>query len=122
MLWCNNYTHTPIVQWCLEDVLGMTDYYLNVNSCVFLNCKGGEFIPPDKVYISQDLKHPADLQAIFHEVRHYYQFKREMFDFKLSALEKNLAYQNYPWEIDANQFSIQTFTKFLNTPMGKPHP
>ena len=135
-LWCNNYTYTPIVKWCLEEILKLEEYSLCVNSCVFLENKGGEFIPPDCVYISQDLSHPEDLRALFHEVRHYYQFKNGIYDFnpkdfmpvitpEMTVLEKKLAhyfaYQNYPWELDANEFAMETMRQFHKSPLAKTH-
>lgn len=131
-LWCNNYTYTPIVKWCLEDILGMTDYSLCVNSCVFLDMKAGEFTPPDQIHISQDLSHPENLRALFHEVRHYYQFKNGIYDFNPTPylpvlkpdmsktrqlLERYFAYQNYPWELDANEFAMETMRQLWHTPV-----
>jgi hypothetical protein len=135
-LWCNNYTHTPVVKWCLEEVLGMKSYSLTVNSCVFLDSKGGEFIPPDQVFISQDLDHPADLRAIFHELRHYYQFYNGLYTFAASTyfsppqpdwdekrrkLERYLDYLNFPWEMDARAFEQEALRQFWKSPISKDH-
>jgi hypothetical protein len=136
MLFCNNYTYTPICQWCLEEVLGMKDYFINVINCVFLDCKSGEFTPPDQIHISQDLVHPHDLRTIFHELRHYYQFKTGMFDFKAQNYMYDFpkdatedakriiayySYLNFPWELDANKFAMETLRQFFKTPLAKSH-
>lgn len=136
-LWCNNYKFTPVAKWCLEEILKMEDYYVNVNCCVFLQWgKHGEFIPPDSIHISQDLKFPENLRALFHEIRHYYQFKKGIYDFNPKdfapvlkpemtvlerKLEKYLAYQNYPWELDANEFAMETMRQFWKSPVYAPY-
>ena len=131
-LWCNNYKFTPVAKWCLEEILKMEDYYVNVNFCVFLQWgKHGEFIPPDSIHISQDLKFPENLRALFHEIRHYYQFKKGIYDFipenynydyppdadeQAKRIIRYYSYLNYPWELDANEFATETMRQFWKSP------
>src|ERR1035437_2399724 len=79
MLYCNRSYYYPITRWCLEEILGMKNYYLNVNNCFFLGTNNGEFSPPECVYISNDLKQPEEFRVLFHEIRHYFQFKTGMY-------------------------------------------
>lgn len=125
-LFCNNYTITPVVRWCLEEILGMTDYQLNVNFHVLLN-SGGYFERPNLVYVSQHLDTLTSFRALFHELRHFYQYQTGMFDFNAKSfmrelpadmpkerqdLERYLEYLEYPWELDATDFAMKTSSRF----------
>ena len=137
---CNNRTRIPVVKWCLEDILGMTDYNVNVRYCILVDMKAGEFTPPNQIYVSQSYNaqenHHQEFRTLFHELRHYYQFKTEMFNFRASTyysplkrewdekrrnLERYLDYLNFPWEIDADKFAFKTLREFWKTPLGKSH-
>lgn len=131
-IWCNDPTLTPICKWCLEEILGMKSYSLVVNCCVFLDGKLGYFDPPDHIFLAQDLNgrdpnRKSQLRTLFHELRHYYQFKMGIYDFiskeyqtplpeNMSPRDKTmirfLQYLKFPWEIDANQFAEDTMPKF----------
>ena len=127
-VWCNDYTLTPVVKWCLDEFLKMDTYSLSVNCCVFLQWgKAGHFSPPDQVQLAQDLEGIERFHALFHELRHYYQFKTGMWDFNPAPylrdpkpewdeqkrkLERYWDYRHFPWELDACENSMEALTKF----------
>lgn len=127
-LWCNNYTLTPVCKWYLEEFLRLDNYSVTVNCCVFLQWgKAGHFTPPDQVQLAQDLDGIEKFHALFHELRHYFQFKQGLWDFNpepylnrnkkyLTELEKQLdyywQYRQFPWELDANENSMKALTAF----------
>lgn len=126
MLFCNNYTITPVVRWCLEEILGMTDYQLNVNFHVLFN-NGGYFEMPNLVYVSQHLDTRTSFRVLFHELRHFFQYKTGMFNFDAKTYQKELPtdmpkerqqleryfeYLEYPWELDASDFAMKTSAQF----------
>jgi hypothetical protein len=134
-VWCNDYTLTPVCKWCLEEFLKMDSYYLSVNCCVFIDGKGGFFEPPDRVYLSQDYHGVQQLVPLFHELRHYYQFKTGLYEFipenytrnpqpewdkQRIALERFFDYLEYPWEVDAREKSMEALRAFWKSPVSAP--
>jgi len=133
---CNKDYHYLIVKWCLEDVLDMESYGLKTTSCIIIGMDKGEFSPPDHIYIGQDLVPPEEFRILFHEIRHYFQFRNGMYDVIASKfhielpadmpeeqkiLERKLAYKQLPWEIDANDFAMETLRKFWKNPVSLPY-
>ena len=133
-LFCQQPNYAATAQWCLEDVLKLKDYDVFIKWCVFLDKTAGEFIPPNKIFISQDLDGLESIRVLFHEIRHYFQFKTGMFDFVKGKYltkvpetitdnrVKNLIlyrdYQNFPWELDANEFALETQRRFWKEPLS----
>lgn len=130
MLYCNKYTITPVVRWCLEEILGLDDYQINVNYQVLLS-SGGYFERPNLVYVSQHAEQP--FHALFHELRHYYQYRKQMWDFNPKpftkelpadwtpqkvSLERYFEYLQYPWELDAQEFAMKTVSQFWKSPVS----
>ncbi len=133
MLYCNNYKLTPVVRWCLEEFYKLDSYFINVNCCVFIDGKGGYFEPPEQIYLSQDYQGVQQLVALFHELRHYVQFKTGMWNFDptpfirppnpewtpiKAKFERFLDYLEYPWEIDAREKSMETLRAFWKHPVS----
>jgi len=38
-----------------------------------------------------------------------------------SSLEQQLAYKQLPWELDANEFAMETIRKFWKNPVSNSH-
>lgn len=130
-LWCNNYKITPACKWFLEEYSKMEEYEVMVNCCVFLDGKGGEFQPPNSVFVSQDiLGKKKQIRILFHELQHYYQFKKGIYDFKpgpytkdmsketdkmIIGLQRYLDYLEYPWELDARTVAMAASYHFWNS-------
>jgi hypothetical protein len=130
---CNDFSLTPVVKWCLEDILCMKDYDVNVRYCIFTDMRAGEFTQPNQVCVSQTLEHHHSFRTLFHELRHYYQFKTGMFSFdahsyyspvkpewdeQRRSLERYFDYLNFPWEMDADKFAFETLRQFWKTSLG----
>lgn len=123
LLVCTTPSYTATIQWCLEDVLHLTDYNLTVK---FRSLQHkGEFLPPTEISIAKNLDGFEPLRVLFHEIRHYYQFHTKMFHFDPTPfyksshpthLEKYLAYKQLPWELDADEFAMETFRQYQKTP------
>lgn len=129
-----------IIRWCLEDVLKLEGYDLKVTFCVLLNEKG-LFHFPNIIQINQHLDESETIRTLLHEIRHYYQYITDMFDFdfekytiikndenedyddyvkfrdgdviQILMLKLHQAYLNYPWELDATKFSTETYGTYL---------
>lgn len=69
-----------VIKWCLEDILRLEGYELKVIFCVLFNEKGN-FQYPNIIHIDQHLDELETLRVLFHEIRHYYQYVTDMFDF-----------------------------------------
>lgn len=135
---CNNREYTPIVKWCLNDVLHLDHYDLNVNCQEIIHC-GGYFERPNLVFIAQaynshEQDRRAEFHTLFHEIRHYYQYMTHMYSFDAKSyyssthhnwsedrikLERYLDYLKFPWELDAQEFAQETLAQFWKTPLGK---
>lgn len=137
---CNKRECTPVVEWCLNDVLHMSHYELNVNYQTINRC-GGYFERPNLVFIGHAYNsfgqdYHQEFRTLFHELRHYYQYMTKMFDFNYAAhdydipkdaddqakyLIRYFSYLNYPWELDAQEFSMETMRQFFKTPFYEPY-
>ena len=135
----SKYDH--IIRWCLEDVLKLEGYDLKVTFCVLQDC-AGKFLKPNEIQINnQHLDDSNTIRTLLHEVRHYYQYITDMFDFDFGKyttfkdrenedyedyasfrdyhladkirLDAYLSYLKYPWELDAQKFSTETYGKYL---------
>jgi hypothetical protein len=141
-LYSNFSKYDHIIKWCLEDILQLSDYNLNVTFCILSGCLG-KFLEPHTIYISQDLDEEQTIRTLFHEIRHYYQynFLSSVFDFDFGKhlnkwdgsdyydeddesfrdtwisdrvrLHYYQDYKNLPWELDATKFSTETHGKYL---------
>jgi len=145
---CENIsTYNHIIKWCLEDILGLREYNLNVTFCVLEDGCLGRFRKPNNIEISQHLDERQIIETLFHELRHYYQLVTDMFDFdfsnhtlitnddnedyedyvkfrdddimKVFGLKLYQAYLNYPWELDSKKFAVETFSKYLELGTGE---
>lgn len=129
-----------IIKWCLEDVLLLSEYNLDITYCILLGCKG-RFTRPNKIQIEQHLTEEEIPLVLFHEIRHYYQYQTKMFDFdvekyitflnqdnedyedyikfrdedviRLYSLRVYECYMNFPWEVDAREFTLETLRKYF---------
>jgi hypothetical protein len=129
--------HDAVIQWCLEEVLGMNEYKVKITYCTLLSGSLGRFLEPNEIQVSQHLDEFDIPRILFHELRHYYQSVTNMFDFdfaryttipktenvdNLSDLEciniyfhtRYDSYLNYPWEIDAREFTTKTYGEYLS--------
>ena len=135
-VWCDLANYTPVTIWCLENVLHMEDYALNVKWRTFADSHQGEFSPPNNIFIAQDAQAFDTIRILFHEIRHYFQFKTGMYDFITAPYlrtlpkdmpenrkwhERYLDYRNFPWELDADKFSMETFQRFWKEPASNFH-
>jgi len=134
-IWCQHPNYQNVAEWCLDDVLGMKDYDLNIKWQIFLDSHQGEFIPPKDIFITQDAQDFDALRVLFHELRHYFQFKTEMYNFipsartktftskipELACLERYLDYKMFPWELDADKFAVETMRRFWKEPISNFH-
>lgn len=138
-VWCNLPSRIPIIEWCIHEILKLPKFEsLQVNYQYIMTC-GGYFEQPDLVFVSsipmQKEDHHAEFRTLFHEVRHFFQHQTQMFKFNYDAyqnpfkpgmtdeeqkLQRYLEYLNYPWELDAAEFSMETFRQFWKTPLADP--
>lgn len=137
MILSNNPKYDHIVKWCLEDVLKLDRYDIKITFCVLFN-GSGEFSFPNKISIEQHLDESKIIMVLFHEIRHYYQHIRNMFDFdetKYYTKTKDSQYDggydengkqfynlflyetylNLPWELDAKEFEMETWRTWLKS-------
>jgi len=124
-----------IIRWCLEDVLKLEGYDLKVTFCVLL-IENGNFQYPNTIKIDQHLDESETIRVLFHEIRHYYQYITDMFNFDFEKyygkledeevdehfmdwnhignlfMKRYETYLTLPWELDANEFMIETMKQW----------
>lgn len=113
--------YNDIIKWCLEDILKMDNYKVNIKYGKIEGDGRGEMVFPNTVKINKNLDKSWTVQALIHELRHYFQKKTKMFDFLMtieeeaawkSTSEGFLMYWNKPWEKDSRKFTTETYKKY----------
>lgn len=131
--------HEHIVRWCLEKELGLSDYNLNIQQVkvgLGIGVKG-VFLQPRHIFIDWNTIRAGEaVQTLFHELRHFYQYVHNLFPDQVEILVQHnqqntqianmseaemwqadywhhLDYLNFPWEVDARQFSAKAWQHYL---------
>lgn len=128
---CNDPHFIPSIKWCLDYIFKFKTYNLDIDICTLtaarkkkiygdLTYKGniGIFCHPKSIWINSGAFLADKHIVIFHELRHFYQFKTKMWT-RESMINDSIVsrdqYYNFPWEIDARSFDINAFEQAIQS-------